>query len=100
MDANNEKTTNSTPKLTVEEVFAKMAELQAQLTENSCNSMHRLTDSVESICGSSMGEEEMRESLNDVTTVFLSRETSYREMIGFYREILDRISVKHKRRSK
>ena len=100
MDANNEKTTNSTPKLTVEEVFAKMAELQAQLTENSYNSMHRLTDSVESICGSSMGEEEMRESLNDVTTVFLSRETSYREMIGFYREILDRISVKPKRRSK
>ena len=73
--------------LTAREIFEKVAELQKQLTESSYHSLHRLDDSISSICADE--NEEKSEQIGEVCSVFKMRETTLIKMLELYEKMYD-----------
>ena len=73
--------------LTVREIFEKIVELQKQLTESSYHSLHRLDDSISSICADE--NEEKSQQITEVCSVFKMRETTLLKMLELYEKMYD-----------
>lgn len=82
---NDEMSANISKPLTAREIFEKIVELQKQLTENSYNSLHRLDDSISSICEDE--NEERFEQISEVCSVFKMRETTLIKMLELYEKM-------------
>lgn len=80
--SNAEASVNVDKPLTAREVFEKIAELQKELAENSSYSLHRLEDSISSICTDENPEKS--EQIIEVCNVFHMRETTLNTMLGLY----------------
>ncbi len=76
--------------LTAREIFEKIAELQKQLTESSYHSLHRLDDSISSICTDE--NEEKSEQIGEVCSVFKMRETTLIKMLELYEKMYNDLS--------
>ena len=74
--------------LTTREIFEQITILQKQLTENSFQSLHRLSDSIDSI---KENEESMEEDISSVCGVFATREAIFMKMLEFYERMYDDI---------
>jgi len=83
---------NDSKPLTAREVFEKIAELQKQLTESSYHSLHRLDDSITSICENEESEEK-GEQIGEVCNVFALREDTFRKMLGIYEKMYSDLNV-------
>ena len=83
---------NDSKPLTAREVFEKIAELQKQLTESPYHSLHRLDDSITSICESE-DNEEIGEQIGEVCNVFALREDTFRKMLGIYEKMYSDLNV-------
>ncbi len=77
--------------LTPRDIFEKIAELQKQLTENSYHSLHRLDDSITSIC--SEENEEKCEQVGEVCSVFKMRETTLIKMLELYEKMYNDLNT-------
>ena len=77
--------------LTAREIFEKIAALQKQLTESSFHSLHRLSDSISSICE---GEsEEKIEQIAEVCNAFIMRETTFQKMLELYEKMYNDLKI-------
>ncbi len=74
--------------LTTREIFEQITILQKQLTENSFQSLHRLSDSIDSI---KENEESMEDDVSSVCGVFATREAIFMKMLEFYERMYDDI---------
>ena len=83
--------------LTSREIFEKIAELQKQLTESSYHSLHRLDDSISSICSDE--NKEKSEQIGEVCSVFKMRETTLIKMLELYEKMYDDLQPKSHRES-
>ena len=79
--------TESDRPLTAREIFEKIVELQKQLTESSYHSLHRLDDSISSICADE--NEEKSQQVAEVCSVFKMRETTLLKMLELYEKMYD-----------
>ena len=89
-----ETSINTDNPLTAREIFEKIAELQKQLTESSYHSLHRLDDSISSICSDE--NEEKSEQVSEVCSVFKMRETTLIKMLELYEKMYDDLSPQQK----
>lgn len=89
---NVELSVNDDKPLTAREIFEKIAELQKQLTESSYHSLHRLDDSISSICADE--NEEKSEQIGEVCSVFKMRETTLIKMLEIYEKMYDDLKPK------
>ena len=76
-------------KLTAKEIFAQIALLQRQLTENSQTSLHRLGDALSSLEGEE-GESRF-EQIPEICDVFKTRELTLFKMLEMYEKMYDDI---------
>ena len=76
-------------KLTAKEIFAQIALLQRQLTENSQTSLHRLGDALSSLEGEE-GESRF-EQIPEICDVFKTRELTLFKMLEMYEKMDDDI---------
>ena len=83
---------NDSKPLTAREVFEKIAELQKQLTESSYHSLHRLDDSITSICESE-DNETIGDQISEVCTVYQLREGTFVKMLAFYEKMYSDLNV-------
>ena len=74
--------------LTTKEIFEQITVLQKQLTENSLQSLHRLSDAIDSI---KENEESMEDDVSSVCGVFATREAIFMKMLEFYERMYDDI---------
>ena len=77
--------------LTAREIFDKIAELQKQLTENSYYSLHRLDDSISSICGDE--NEGKSGQVGEVCSVFKMREATLTKMLTLYEKMYNDLNI-------
>lgn len=80
--------------LTAREIFEKIAELQEQLTKNSYHSLHRLDDSVASICGAEENEGK-NEQISEVCGVFKMREDTLANMLSLYEKMYNDLNSEY-----
>ncbi|MBQ6702228.1 MAG: hypothetical protein IJN17_04665 [Clostridia bacterium] len=80
--------------LTAREIFEKIAELQEQLTKNSYHSLHRLDDSVASICGAEENEGK-NEQVSEVCGVFKMREDTLANMLSLYEKMYNDLNSEY-----
>ena len=73
--------------LTVKEIFEQITILQKQLMENSFQSLHRLSDAIDSI----KENEESEDNVSSVCGVFATREAILMKMLEFYERMYDDI---------
>ena len=76
-------------KLTAKEIFAQIALLQRQLTENSQTSLHRLGDALSSLEGEE-GDSRF-EQIPEICDVFETRELTLFKMLEMYEKMYDDI---------
>lgn len=88
---NVELSLNADRPLTAREIFEKIAELQKQLTESSYHSLHRLDDSISSICSDE--NEEKCEQVGEVCSVFKMRETTLIKMLELYEKMYNDLNT-------
>ena len=74
--------------LTTKEIFEQITILQKQLMENSFQSLHRLSDAIDSI---KENEEATEDDISSVCGVFATREAIFMKMLEFYERIYDDI---------
>ncbi|MBQ8448529.1 MAG: hypothetical protein IJX27_06320 [Clostridia bacterium] len=74
--------------LTTKEIFEQITILQKQLTENSFQSLHRLSDAIDSI---KENEESVEDDISSVCGVFATREAILMKMLEFYERMYDDI---------
>ena len=74
--------------LTTKEIFEQITILQKQLMENSFQSLHRLSDAIDSI---KENEESMENDVSSVCGVFATREAIFMKMLEFYERMYDDI---------
>lgn len=74
-------------KLTEREIFKQIIALQKQITENSANSLHRLSDTIDSVY--STEEDTGTEQVSEVCNVFAMREHNLRLMLELYIKMYD-----------
>ena len=74
-------------KLTEREIFEQIVALQKQLTENNANSLHRLSDVIDSIY--STESETGNKQVSEACTVFIMREKNLEKMLDFYLKMYD-----------
>ena len=74
--------------LTIKEIFEQITLLQKQLTEDSFQSLHRLSDAIDSI---KENEESTEEDVSSVCGVFATREAIFMKMLEFYERMYDDI---------
>ena len=74
--------------LTTKEIFEQITILQKQLMENSFQSLHRLSDAIDSI---KENEESMEDDVSSVCGVFATREAIFMKMLEFYERMYDDI---------
>ena len=76
---------------TPREVFAQMVALQRAMTENSFNSMHRLSEALSAIFGDGSVEYDdsdgVSDMVNEVTNVFLKREDNLHFLLNMYQQM-------------
>ncbi|MBQ9745551.1 MAG: hypothetical protein IJW21_01865 [Clostridia bacterium] len=82
--------------LTTKEIFEQITVLQKQLTENSFQSLHGLSDSIDSIRenGKALGDDDV----SSVCGVFATREAIFMKMLEFYERMYDDIVNPEKRK--
>lgn len=73
--------------LTAREIFDKISDLQKQLTENSYHSLHRLDDSITSICD--IESEDKDAQVAEICSVFKMRETTLLRILEIYERMYD-----------
>ena len=74
--------------LTTKEIFEQITILQKQLMENSFQSLHRLSDAIDSI---KENEEATEDDISSVCGVFATREAIFMKMLEFYERMYDDI---------
>ena len=74
--------------LTIKEIFEQITLLQKQLMENSFQSLHRLSDAIDSI---KENEESTEDDVSSVCGVFATREAILMKMLEFYERMYDDI---------
>ncbi|MBR2024395.1 MAG: hypothetical protein IKA02_01155 [Clostridia bacterium] len=74
-------------KLTEREIFEQIVALQKQLTENNANSLHRLSDVIDSIY--STENETGNEQVSEACTVFMMREKNFEKILDFYQKMYE-----------
>ena len=74
-------------KLTEREIFEQIVSLQKQLAENSNFSLHRLEDTISSLC--SDNDEVNVEQISEICNVFSQREHNIRLLIDLYNKMYD-----------
>ena len=78
---------NITNKLTERDIFEQVVALQKQLAENNNFSLHRLDETISSLC---FGEGENKvEQISEICNVFSQREHNIRLLIDFYNKMYD-----------
>ena len=84
-------------RLTEREIFEQIVALQKQITENSANSLHRLSDTIDSVY--STEEDTGTEQVSEVCNVFAMREHNLRLMLELYIKMYEdaRISDEEKK---
>ena len=80
--------------LTEREIFEKIASLQKQLTESSYHSLHRLDDSISSICDEE--NEGKRDQILELCNVFKMRENSFLKMLELYEKMYNDLNASEK----
>ncbi len=88
---NVEPSVNVDNALTAREIFERIAELQKQLTESSYHSLHRLADSISSVCENE--SEEKLDQIVEVCNVFMMRETTFQKMLEFYEKMYNDLKL-------
>ena len=86
MEYNNINTIETTDnnELTAKDIFVQLTVLQKQLTENSYNSLHRLSDAIDSIGEGEDDNGDRNEQVSAVCDVFRARETTLRKLLEMY----------------
>lgn len=74
-------------RLTEREIFEQLVALQKQLTENNTNSLHRLSDAIDSVYSDE--NETGNEQVSEVCNVFSQREHNVKLLIDFYSKMYD-----------
>ena len=85
-------TVNDSKTLTSKEIFEKIVELQKQLTESSYHSLHRLDDSITSICESE-DIESRGDRISEVCGVFTLRENTFAKILEIYEKMYRDLNV-------
>ena len=86
MENNNINTIETTDnnELTAKDIFVQLTVLQKQLTENSYNSLHHLSDAIDSIGESEEENADRNEQVSAVCDVFRAREMTLQRLLEMY----------------